>query len=273
MVTKILKWIGEGALLLSALFFLFPLYWMITGSFKGQATTIKMPPEFFPQSPTLINYKELIADGSIFYWIGNSVFVSGVATLLVCVFATMAGYALTKKKFVGHQIVFAGIIATMLIPRELGLVPMFTLMKDLNLVNTHLSVILPVVALPFGVFLIKQFSETVPTELLEAGKIDGCGEIRLFSQIFLPVVKPGVGALAIFIFAAAWNDYLWQLIMLNDNKMMTIPIGIASLISEYVSQYGKQMAAATLGFIPVFILFISFQRYFVKGITLGGIKG
>jgi multiple sugar transport system permease protein len=161
----------------------------------------------------------------------------------------------------------------MLIPRELGLVPMFILMRDLGLINTLASAILPVVVLPFSVYLMRQFSMTIPTELLEAGRIDGCSEIRLFTNIFLPVVKPGIGALAIFVFSTAWNDYLWQLVMLGSPEKRTLPVGIASLLNEYVAQYGMQMAASTIGFIPIFIVFIVFQRNFVKGITLGGVKG
>lgn len=161
----------------------------------------------------------------------------------------------------------------MMIPRQLGLVPMFILMRDLHLVNQLTSVILPIIALPFGVFLMRQFSLTVPTELLEAGRIDGASEIGLFARIFLPYVKPGIGALAIFIFSFAWNDYLWQLVMLSKTHKMTINVGISTLISEFNANYGAQMAGATLGFLPVFAIFIMFQKYFVKGITVGGVKG
>jgi multiple sugar transport system permease protein len=273
MVKILLKWASNFILYALAAFFLFPLYWMITGSFKDQSTTIKIPPEFFPSNPTLINYLQLTENSMIYYWLLNSVLVAVISTVLACMIATMAGYAFTKHEFTGRVVIFGAVITTMLIPRQLGLVPMFSLMVDLNLVNTLTSAILPVLALPFGVFLMKQFSQTVPKELLEAGKMDGCSEIGLFTRIFLPVVKPGVGALAIFIFSFAWNDYLWQLVMLGDNKKMTINVGISTLISEYVANYGAQMAAATLGFIPIFIVFLTFQKYFVKGITVGSVKG
>lgn len=273
MVTRLLKWGSDVLLYALAGFFLFPLYWMITGSFKDQSTTLKIPPEFIPLQPKLINYERLLKDGDIFHWLYNSILVGVIATAVSCLIATMAGYALTKHKFVGRDILFGAIITTMLIPRQLGLVPMFTMMRELNLVNTLASVILPILALPFGVFLMKQFSQTIPTELIEAGKIDGCGEIGLFTRIFLPVVKPGVGALAIFVFSFSWNDYLWQLVMLSDNAKMTVNVGISTLVSEFMANYGAQMAAATLGFIPIFIVFLSFQQYFVKGITVGSVKG
>lgn len=256
-----------------AAFFLFPLYWMITGSFKDQSTTIKIPPDLFPKNPTLVNYETLTQNGLIFHWLYNSVLVGVISTALACLVAAMAAYGFTKHKFTGRNLLFGAVIMTMLIPRQLGLVPMFSLMRDLDLVNTLASVVAPLVVLPFGVFLMKQFSQTVPTELLEAGKIDGFSEIGLFTRIFLPLIKPGIGALAIFIFTFAWNDYLWQLIMLGDNKKMTINVGISTLVSEYVANYGAQMAAATLGFIPVFAIFVIFQQYFVKGITVGSVKG
>lgn len=273
MVVKSLKWASDVVLYALAAFFLFPLYWMITGSVKDQSTTIKIPPDFIPTHPTFINYTRLFHDSQIFRWLFNTILVAGVSTALACLIATMAGYALTKKSFTGRALIFGAVIVTMLIPRQLGLVPMFTLMRDLQLVNTLASVILPVLALPFGVFLMKQFSQTVPSELLEAGKIDGCSEVKLFTHLFLPVVKPGIGALAIFIFSFAWNDYLWQLVMLSDSGKMTINVGISTLISEYVANYGAQMAAATLGFIPVYVVFMVFQQYFVKGITVGSVKG
>ncbi|WNQ13260.1 carbohydrate ABC transporter permease [Paenibacillus aurantius] len=270
---RLAKWGSDLLLYALAIFFLFPLYWMITGSFKSQSITIKMPPELIPYQPVLTNYKSLMKSSAVFDWLINSVLVAGLATVFTCLIATMAGYALTKKRFAGRGLIFGAIIATMMVPRQLGLVPMFILMRDLHLVNHLASVILPTLALPFGVFLMRQFSLTVPNELLEAGRMDGCSEIGLFTRIFLPYVQPGIGALAIFIFSFSWNDYLWQLVMLSDTHKMTINVGISTLISEFNANYGMQMAGATLGFIPVLAMFLMFQKYFVRGITVGGVKG
>ncbi|WP_168735691.1 carbohydrate ABC transporter permease [Cohnella fermenti] len=272
-MTKGLKWAADLVLYLCALFFLFPIYWMITGSFKSQSMAVQIPPELFPSAPTTANYTKLFAESEVVRWLLNSVLIAGGSTLLACIVATMAGYAFTKHRFTGQAVLFGLVIVTMMIPRQLGLVPLFTLMKNLHLVNNGWSVILPVMALPFAAFLMKQFSQTVPNELLEAGKIDGCSEIALFTKLFLPVVKPGIGALAIFVFSFSWNDYLWQLIMLSDESKMTINVGISTLVSEFSANYGAQMAAATMGFIPIFVVFIAFQRYFVKGITVGSVKG
>jgi multiple sugar transport system permease protein len=267
------KGVGNVLLYALAMMFIFPLYWMITGAFKNQSSTVKVPPDWIPTAPTTRNFIELFEDGSIFSWLYNSVFISIAATIGVCLVASMAGYALTKRKFKGAELFFTLILMAMFIPRQITLVPLFSMMRDFGLVNNLASVILPVLTIPFSVFMMKQFSESIPTELLEAGRIDGCSELGLFFRIFLPVVKPAIGALAIFTFTYAWNDYLWQLIMLSEKEKMTVNVGIATLVSEYVANYGLQMAAATLGFIPVFIIFLMFQSYFVKGITLGGVKG
>lgn len=269
----VVKILANILLYVFAALFIFPLYWMITGAFKNQSSTVKVPPDWFPVDPTFANFSNLFKDGSVFVWLYNSVVVSVVATVGVLILASMAGYALTKRRFKGAALFFSVILIAMFIPRQITLVPLFTMMRDLGLVNTLTSAVLPVLTLPFAVFMMKQFSESVPTELLEAGRIDGCSELGLFIKLFLPVIKPAIGALAIFTFTYAWNDYLWQLIMLSNNSKMTMNVGIATLVSEYVANYGLQMAASTIGFIPVFIIFIMFQSYFVKGITLGGVKG
>ncbi|MCZ8513248.1 carbohydrate ABC transporter permease [Paenibacillus filicis] len=270
---KAVKIAADAVLYLLAALFIFPLYWMTTGAFKDQTSSVAFPPELIPSAPTLVNFRKLVGDGMIFHWLYNSIFTSVIATAGVCLVASMAGYALTKRKFWGANHSFTLIVVVMFIPRQITLVPLFTMMRDLNLVGTLASVILPVICLPFGVFLMKQFSQSVPTELLEAGKIDGCSELGLFFRIFLPVIKPAIGALAIFAFTYTWNDFLWQLVMLSDHAKMTINVGIATMVTEYVANYGLQMAAATLGFLPVFVMFIGFQRYFVKGITMGSLKG
>jgi multiple sugar transport system permease protein len=271
--SRTIKIVGDGLAYLFAALFLFPLYWMISGAFKNQSSSVKLPPEWIPSNPTLDNFLKLIETGFIFRWLANSVIVAVISTVGVCLIASMAGYALTKRKFTGADVVFTIVVIAMFTPRQITLVPLFTMMRDLNLVNHLASAILPVLCIPFGVFLMRQFSQTVPTELLEAGRIDGCSEIGLFFKIYLPVVKPALGALAIFTFTYSWNDYLWQLVMLSDNVKMTINVGISTLVTEYSANYGLQMAGATLGFIPMFIIFLIFQKNFVKGITLGGIKG
>ena len=259
-------------LIIIAILFIFPLYWIITGSFKNAQDVIAKVPVWFPLEPTTDNYVRLFARPS-FRWLGNTVFLCAMSMILTCVCASMGGYALAKKKFAGRTIVFSIFVCAMALPKQVILIPLLKEMAFLKLHNTLWAVILPTVGWPFGVFLMKQFSETIPESLLEAARIDGAGEARTFIEIVLPIIKPGIGALAIFTFITAWNDYFLQLIMLNDTDVLTISLGIAKLQSELSNDFGLIMAGAALGSIPIIIIFLLFQKFFTRGITMGAVKG
>ena len=259
-------------LVVLALLFTFPLYWIITGSFKGpQAVNAKVP-VWFPLEPTLVNYQKLFEKPALL-WMYNTVFMCVAAMALTCIAAAMGGYALAKKRFTGRAFIFTLFVCAMALPKQVILIPLLKEMAFLNLHNTLWAVILPTVGWPFGVFLMKQFSENIPGELLEAARIDGAGEARTFTQIVLPLIKPGIGALAIFTFITAWNDYFLQLIMLNDTNVLTISLGIAKLQAELSTDYGLIMAGASLGSIPIILIFLMFQKFFTRGITMGAVKG
>ena len=259
-------------LVVLALLFTFPLYWIITGSFKGpQAVNAKVP-VWFPLEPTLVNYQKLFEKPALL-WMYNTVFMCVAAMALTCIAAAMGGYALAKKRFTGRAMIFTLFVCAMALPKQVILIPLLKEMAFLNLHNTLWAVILPTVGWPFGVFLMKQFSENIPGELLEAARIDGAGEARTFTQIVLPLIKPGIGALAIFTFITAWNDYFLQLIMLNDTNVLTISLGIAKLQAELSTDYGLIMAGASLGSIPIILIFLMFQKFFTRGITMGAVKG
>lgn len=260
------------ALVLLAFTFIFPLYWILTGSFKMQSATVQLPPQWFPVEPTLANYVKLFKNPAG-AWMWNSVFQAVMATLLTCVTASLAGYALAKKKFVGSTLLFALFVCAMALPKQVVMVPLVRIMASIGLYDTSWAVIFPIVGWPFGVFLMKQFSETLPKELLEASRIDGAGELRTFWSVVLPIIKPGVGALAIFTFVNTWNDYFMQLIMLKSSASITIALGVARLQSEFATNYGLMMAGATLGAVPIILVFICFQKYFTQGITMGAVKG
>ena len=259
-------------LIILALLFLFPLYWIITGSFKSQQVINAAVPQWFPLSPTLNNYQRLMQRPALL-WLWNTVFICAMAMLLTCLAASMGGYALAKKKFAGRSIIFSIFVIAMALPKQVILIPLLKEMAWLRLHNTLWAVILPTVGWPFGVFLMKQFSDNIPGELLEAAKIDGAGEARTFTQIVLPMISPGIGALAIFTFISAWNDYFLQLIMLNDTNALTISLGIAKLQSELSTDFGLIMAGAAVGSIPIIIIFLIFQKFFTRGITMGAVKG
>lgn len=260
------------ALIIVALLFTFPLYWIITGSFKGPQAVNARVPVWFPTEPTLLNYEKLFEKPALM-WMFNTVFVCALAMLFTCVAASMGGYALAKKRFTGRALIFSIFVCAMALPKQVILIPLLKEMAFLNLHNTLWAVILPTVGWPFGVFLMKQFSENIPSELLEAARIDGAGEVRTFTQIVFPMIKPGIGALAIFTFINTWNDYFLQLIILNSTEVLTISLGIAKLQSEMSTDYGLIMAGAALGSIPIIAIFLMFQKFFTRGITMGAVKG
>lgn len=259
-------------LIIIAVLFIFPLYWIVTGSFKNAQDVIAKVPVWFPVSPTIDNYARLFARPA-FRWLGNTVFMCAMSMILTCISASMGGYALAKKKFTGRTVIFSFFVCAMALPKQVILIPLLKEMAFLKLHNTLWAVIIPTVGWPFGVFLMKQFSETIPESLLEAARIDGAGEARTFIEIVLPIIRPGIGALAIFTFITAWNDYFLQLIMLNDTDVLTISLGIAKLQSELSNDFGLIMAGAALGSIPIIIIFLLFQNFFTRGITMGAVKG
>ncbi|MBS6236651.1 MAG: carbohydrate ABC transporter permease, partial [Clostridiales bacterium] len=187
--------------------------------------------------------------------------------------AAMAGYALAKKRFRGRAILFGLIVCAMALPKQVILIPLLREMSDLHLYDTLWAVIFPTVGWPFGVFLMKQFSESIPGEILEAARVDGSSELRTFTTIVVPMIKPGIGALAIFTFINSWNDYFMQLIMLSSGSNFTISLGIATLQAETSVDMGMLMAGAALAAIPIIVVFLVFQKYFTQGITMGAVKG
>lgn len=259
-------------LLLVSLLFVFPFYWIITGAFKMQKVAIQMPPQWFPLDPTWANFTELFINPAG-KWFFNSVFMSVMSMVLVLITAAMAGYVLAKKQFTGNAIVFGLIVAAMALPKQVVLVPLVRIMNATGLYNSAWAVILPAVGWPFGVFLMKQYCQTIPSEILDAARIDGSNEWMTFVRIVTPIIKPAYGALAIFTFIATWNDYFLQLVMLQSRSKLTIALGVATLQAEMATNYGVIMAGASLGALPIVTIFLLFQKNFASGITMGAVKG
>ena len=278
---------------LIAFTFLFPLYWIITGSFKVKGEIIAPQPTWWPQEWTMVNYENLMSKRSAplfslelfgyiisgptvpgaLRWLVNTVFMSVTSMLLTCLTSAMAGYALAKKRFYGRGLLFSLIVCAMALPKQVILIPLVREMSALHLYDSIWSVIFPIVGWPFGVFLLKQFAEGIPTEMVEACRIDGASEWRTFTDVMFPMVKPGVGACAIFTFINSWNDYFMQLIMLMSTEELTISVGIATMQGENSTDFGLLMAGSALASIPIIIVFLIFQKYFTKGITMGAVKG
>ena len=304
---KVYNIVSVVAIIVFAILFTFPLYWILTGSFKTKVEVLSTTPIWWPGEWVLTNFENLMskrsaplfelsfggwsikAFGYIFStskytitgpivpaairWLVNTVFMSVAAMLLTCLTAAMAGYVLAKKRFWGRGLVFSLIVCAMALPKQVILIPLLREMSALELYDTIWAVIFPVVGWPFGVFLLKQFAEGIPTEMVEACRIDGASEWRTFTDVMFPMVKPGVGACAIFTFINSWNDYFMQLVMLTSTQKVTISLGIATMQAENATDYGLLMAGAALASVPIIIVFLVFQKYFTKGITMGAVKG
>ncbi len=283
------KVISVILLVILAFLFLFPLYWIVTGAFKTSVEINSVTPVWFPTEWSMENFSKLFAKRSAplfeigpfqgpvapaaFRWLINTVFMAVAAMLLTCFTAAMAGYALAKKRFLGRGIIFGLIVCAMALPKQVILIPLLKEMAVLDLYNTLWAVILPTVGWPFGVFLMKQFSEGIPGEILEAARIDGASEFKTFTTVVMPIIKPGIGALAIFTFINSWNDYFMQLVMLQKGDIFTLPLGISTLQAETTVDMGLLMAGAAMAAAPIILIFLLFQKYFTQGITMGAVKG
>ena len=286
---KAYKVLSIVILVILAILFLFPLSWIVTGAFKPATDIYATKPVWAPSEWVSTNFENLFNRRSAplfeifglqgptvpaaFRWLINTVFMAVAAMILTCITAAMAGYALAKKRFRGRAILFGLIVCAMALPKQVILIPLLREMSDLHLYDTLWAVIFPTVGWPFGVFLMKQFSESIPGEILEAARVDGSSELRTFTTIVVPMIKPGIGALAIFTFINSWNDYFMQLIMLSSGSNFTISLGIATLQAETSVDMGMLMAGAALAAIPIIVVFLVFQKYFTQGITMGAVKG
>ena len=288
-------------LVVLAFLFTFPLYWIVTGGFKNGADINATKPIWIPTEWVMNNYDKLMKQrsvplwevylpfGSFFNggqkvlltagpdaairWLINAVLMSVLAMLFTCLTAAMAGYALAKKRFNGRAILFSLIVCAMALPKQVILIPLLKEMSALHLYDSLWAVIFPTVGWPFGVFLMKQFSESIPGEILEATRIDGASELKTFTTVVMPMIKPGIGALAIFTFINCWNDYFMQLVMLDANNVYTISMGISTLQAETSTDTGLLMAGAAMASVPIIIVFLIFQKYFTQGIAMGAVKG
>ena len=260
-------------LILIAALMLVPFVWMISASFKMNKDVFTFPIEWIPSNPRPQNYVDIWTKIPLLTFIKNTAFLTVVVTLLQVLTSSFAAYAFAKLQFKGKNILFLGYIATIAVPWQAYMVPQFMMMRSWHLNNTHLAIILLQAFSAFGVFLMKQFYEGVPTELCEAAHIDGLSEYGIYAKIMLPLSLPAVSTLIIFTFVNTWNDFLGPLIYLTKNELKTIQIGLRMFISQYSAEYGLIMAASVIALIPVLIVFLSLQKYFVQGIASTGLKG
>lgn len=250
---------------------LFPFIWMLVTSFKQGADVFNL--SLIPSNPTFKNYIKLFSGSNFPWWFLNSFIVGGCVTISVLFFDSLVGFTLSKYQFRGKQIIFILILSTMMIPTEMLVIPWFIMSNNLNWVDTYWGVMFPGLMSGFGVFLMRQFFFTVPDDLLDAGRIDGLNEFKIWYKIAMPLVKPALSALAIFAFIGNWNAFLWPLIVSNKINMYTLPVGLSFFNGEFQTQWEMVMTGASVASIPVFLMFIFFQKQIINGIALTGVKG
>jgi multiple sugar transport system permease protein len=251
-----------------------PFVWMVLSSFKGAQELHQFPPTLFPARPTLDNYTTLLAKLNFPLYFFNSLFVAAFVVASNLLFCSMLGYALAKLRFRGRSKIFLLVMATLMVPSTVTLVPLFVLMSTLGLVNSYAALILPFAAGPFGVFLMRQFMLGLPDELLEAARIDGASEFRIFFQLVLPMSLAPLATLGILTFLASWNNFLWPLVVSSSEQMYTLPVAVATFaIGQNATDYGLLMAGSTILVAPVLVVFLALQRYFRPGIATTGLKG
>ena len=263
----------NGALLIAAAFALFPLLWMVSVSFMQPGEASSYPPPILPSDPTLANYRQLFAQTGMGGYVLSSLTVAAGVTLTSVLFNVMAGYAFAKLKFAGREALFKSLLAALVIPGQVAMLPLFLLLKQMHLVNTWAGIIVPGMAGVFGIFLVRQYAQSLPDELLEAARMDGAGEWRIFSAIVLPLLRPIVVTLAMFAFLGSWNDFMWPLIVLSDSSLFTLPVALASLSREHVQDSELMMAGSVITVLPVLLVFLALQRHYMAGLMAGGIKG
>jgi multiple sugar transport system permease protein len=256
----------------AALFALAPLLWMLSVSFMHPGASSSLPPPLLSAEPTLANYRQLFTRAGMGGYLLNSLLVAGGMTLLSLAFNASAGYAFAKLRFRGREQLLALLITALVIPAQVAMMPLYLLLKSMGLINSYWGVIVPGMASIFGIFLVRQYALTLPDELLEAARLDGASERRIFVMIVVPLLKPILVTLAIFVFLGSWNDFMWPLIVLTDSERYTLPVALAALSRERVQDNELMMAGAVVTVLPVLLLFLSLQRYYIQGLLLGSVK-
>jgi ABC-type glycerol-3-phosphate transport system permease component len=254
----------------------YPLVWMVSASFKDTSEIFQFPPTLIPTDLTFANYARLFKDWPFGFWYGNSLAVAAISTIAVLFFTSLAGFGFAKYRFRGKNALFFLMLGSTMVPFQLILVPLFIITSQLKWTNSYQSLIIPFMAPAVGIFLMRQFMNSIPTELMESARLDGASEFGIYWRIMLPLARPALAALAVLTFLGSWNSYLWPLAVLRTRENMTLPVGVASMIGSVTAgsepPWGAAMAAATLVTIPIIAVFVSVQRQYVAGLTAASVK-
>lgn len=258
--------------ILLAMVAMIPFLWMISTSLKSRGALMSIPIEWIPKEPSLVAYSKVFGKFHFFRTIGNSLLISVSYTLITLLSASMAAFAFAKMKFPFGNGIFKVYLATMMIPTQVTMIPLFVIMNKMGLINTYSSVILPSIFRPFAVFLLVQQMKTIPNGFIEAARIDGANLFQIYRKVLLPLCAPTLATLAVTTFMESWNDYLWPLLMLTDSDKTTLPIALSTLNGQYATEYNVLMAGSLISMIPIIITYICAQKYFKNGLMDGGIK-
>ena len=269
-MTRILLY---ALLVLGAVLALIPMVWMVSASLMPSGEASSFPPRFFPSKPTLEHYTDLFTRLNLGRYLLNSAFVALVVTSASLIINAMAGYAFAKLRFRGRDRLFRALSTGLVLPVQVAMLPLFLLLKNMGLINTYWGVIIPGLASIFGIFLVRQYALAIPDEMLDAARVDGASEFRIFWSIVVPGIMPILATLSIWTFLATWNDFMWPLIVLSDASHYTLPVALANLSGEHVQDTELMMAGSVLTVIPVMLVFLFLQRYYIQGVMAGSVKG
>jgi len=273
---SMLTWVTNIGLLLIALIALFPIFMLLISSFRPSSELMRtgISLAFDWSILNFDNYTYIFTEaGSYWNWYMNSLIISAITIVLSLFFSAMVGYALAVYDFKGKNLFFTFVVFILMVPFEILMLPLFQMMISFQMVDSYIGVILPMVVAPIAVFFFRQYALGLPTQLMDAARIDGATEYGIYFKIMLPLMAPSLGAMAILQGLGSWNNFLWPLIVLRSNDMFTLPIGLATLLTPYGNNYDVLIAGSVMTIIPIVILFIFFQRYFITGLTVGGVKG
>lgn len=250
-----------------------PLLWMLAVSLMVPGEAAHFPPPLWPARPTFQNYVTLFAGNNMARFFLNSLLLASLATAIALTLNVMAGYAFAKLKFRGRDRIFRFLLAALVIPAQVAMIPLFLICKQMGLINSYGGVLVPSIATIFSIFLVRQYALSIPDEMLEAARIDGASEFRIFRSIVLPSLTPILVTLAVFAFLGSWSDFLWPLIILSDSDLQTLPVALANLSREHVQDFELMMAGSVVTLLPVLLLFVALQRYYIGGLLAGSVKG
>ena len=259
-------------LIVISVIFLAPIAWIVLSSFKSSAEIFRFPPTLFPKSFSIQNYVNAFSEGNFVRYFANTTFVTVVSTILCVVISLMAGYVFAKYNFKGNNALFILFVSTLMLPLEVQMIPTFLMIKKFGLYNSFWGLIIPPAATPAGIFLVRQYFLSVPNELMQAARIDGASETQIFLRIMLPIAKPVTTSIAVFSVLWRWNDYMWPLLVIRDPSKYTVQLALANFAGQYSIDWEMLLAMSVVTMIPMLIVFLVFQKSFIKGMTTSGLK-